>query len=270
PGHSIRMRLFGSITFAVTGTEMPYISHSHCTCFPASSLPLLLVNQNLVVKFGLTKASNTSATGLRISIPVLVTGTCLSCRFRWLVSVSGSISCSFIWVSSDFAFCLFLRLYLANYKAVNPPLDAAQTATDSAFAKHAGHIGLVSLLLLRSLGCLVQIGGKPIERAFPEFPILFNPLRCLFERFGIKLHFVHAAITSSPQQPGLFENAKMFGNRGQRHRVGSCEIGHTSIAPRKVRQNLPAGWISQRRKSLVQRPRRIFNHLVKYLPELLQ
>src|SRR5262249_20090736 len=182
PGHSIRMRLFGSITFAVTGTEMPYISHSHCTCFPASSLPLLLVNQNLVVKFGLTKASNTSATGLRISIPVLVTGTCLSCRFRWLVSVSGSISCSFIWVSSDFAFCLFLRLYLANYKAVNPPLDAAQTATDSAFAKHAGHIGLVSLLLLRSLGCLVQIGGKPIERAFPEFPILFNPLRCLFER----------------------------------------------------------------------------------------
>jgi hypothetical protein len=42
----------------VTCTETPYISQSHFTCLPGSSLPLLLVNQNLDVTAGSTKASN--------------------------------------------------------------------------------------------------------------------------------------------------------------------------------------------------------------------
>src|SRR5262245_28693372 len=84
PGHSMTMCLFGSMAFTVTEIEMLYISQSHWTCLPASSLPLPLVNQNFVVMSGLTKASNTSATGLRISIPVFVTGTCLSCRLSIL------------------------------------------------------------------------------------------------------------------------------------------------------------------------------------------
>src|SRR5215471_3256079 len=82
------MRLFGSITFAVTGIEIPYISQSHRTCFPASSLPLLLVNQNFVVISGSTKAQNTSATGLRMSMPVLVIGTCVRCRL-FILSLRG-------------------------------------------------------------------------------------------------------------------------------------------------------------------------------------
>src|SRR5882724_916190 len=78
PGHSTTIRRFGSIAFTATGIEMPYISHSHCTCWPASSRPLPLVNQNFVVTSGLTNASKTSATGLRMSMPVFVTGTCVS------------------------------------------------------------------------------------------------------------------------------------------------------------------------------------------------
>ena len=73
PGHSMTMRLFGSIAFALTGRAKLYISQAHCTNLPASSLPLLLVNQNFVVMSGLMKASKTSATGLRMSIPVLDT-----------------------------------------------------------------------------------------------------------------------------------------------------------------------------------------------------
>src|SRR5262249_33918564 len=80
PCHSMRMRLFGSMAFAATGIEMPYISQYHSTCLPVSSLPLLLVNQNFVVMSGLTNASNTSPTGLRMSIPVFAIGTCLSWR----------------------------------------------------------------------------------------------------------------------------------------------------------------------------------------------
>jgi hypothetical protein len=42
----------------------------------ASNLPLPLVNQNLAVMVGSTKASNTSATGLRMSISALAIGEC--------------------------------------------------------------------------------------------------------------------------------------------------------------------------------------------------
>jgi hypothetical protein len=72
--HSTRIRLFGSMDNTVTNAEAPYISHSHQSCLPASSLPLLFVNQNFVVMSGSTKASKTSPTGRRMSIPVLATG----------------------------------------------------------------------------------------------------------------------------------------------------------------------------------------------------
>jgi len=80
PDHSMRMRLFCSTSFTVTSEEALYISQLHVTCFPASNLPLLLVNQNLVVISGFIKASNTSATGFRISISALATGICVSWR----------------------------------------------------------------------------------------------------------------------------------------------------------------------------------------------
>src|SRR5262249_44359803 len=74
PRHSIAMCAFGSTTLTVTGTEWLYISQSHCSCLPGSSRPLLFVNQNFDVISGLTKASKTSPTGRRISIPALAAG----------------------------------------------------------------------------------------------------------------------------------------------------------------------------------------------------
>jgi hypothetical protein len=78
------MRRFGSIVFAVTGIETSYISQSHWMRLPASSRPLPFVNQNFEVMSGSTIASNTSATGLRTSIPVVATGVCVSC---WMAMV---------------------------------------------------------------------------------------------------------------------------------------------------------------------------------------
>ena len=75
------MRSFGSIDCTETSAETPYISHSHRTCFPASSLPLLFVNQNCVVSAGSTNARNTSAGGLRINIAVCIGGFCDSSSF---------------------------------------------------------------------------------------------------------------------------------------------------------------------------------------------
>jgi hypothetical protein len=57
----------------------------------------------------------------------------------------------------------------------------------------------------------------------------------------------------------------MFGNGRQRHVMRPCEIGNAPIAASQVRQNSPAGGISQGGESSVQRFRRIFNHLVKYV-----
>src|SRR5258708_23180354 len=67
--HSTSNFLFGISSFTTTREEMEYISQNHSTAFPFSSLPVLRVNQNWVLWSGLTKASKTSATGLRISIP---------------------------------------------------------------------------------------------------------------------------------------------------------------------------------------------------------
>jgi hypothetical protein len=47
------------------------------------------------------------------------------------------------------------------------------------------------------------------------------------------------------------------------------EVGDAPVAQRQVRQNLTARWIGQRGKSSVQRSRRIFNHLVKYLSKIV-
>jgi hypothetical protein len=49
--------------------------------------------------------------------------------------------------------------------------------------------------------------------------------------------------------------------------VRAGKVGDAPVAPRQMRQDLPARWISQRGKSSVQRFRRIFNHLVNYLAE---
>src|SRR5215216_7779261 len=62
-------------------------SQSHLTCFATSKGPLLFENQKCDVIAGLTSASNTCATGLRISICALATGAS---------SVSGMINSSLI------------------------------------------------------------------------------------------------------------------------------------------------------------------------------
>ena len=79
----MRIRLFFSMAFTSTWVETPYISQSHRTRLPASSLPLPLENQKRDVRAGSTNASNTSATGLRMSICALTTG-------AWIVFVMSS------------------------------------------------------------------------------------------------------------------------------------------------------------------------------------
>src|SRR5688572_26452688 len=81
------MRAFGSMTFTFTGTENLYISQVQVTCLPASNRPLPLLNQNLDVMAGFTNASNTSATGLRMSISALAIGfMATGCRPQCAVS----------------------------------------------------------------------------------------------------------------------------------------------------------------------------------------
>jgi hypothetical protein len=66
----------------MTSIDTSYISQSQRTGRPTSSDPLLPVNQNVIVISGLTIASKTSVTGLRMSMPVSDIGT----RVSWRVS----------------------------------------------------------------------------------------------------------------------------------------------------------------------------------------
>src|SRR5687767_4811022 len=62
------------ILFTCTWAEAPYISHDHVTVFPSNSLPVDLVNQNIIVIAGSIKALKTSSTGFLTSIWVSTMG----------------------------------------------------------------------------------------------------------------------------------------------------------------------------------------------------
>ena len=136
--------------------------------------------------------------------------------------------------------------------AANPPLELAPTAIHKAFAKQAGHIALFCSLRLWLLGGLFQICGQTIERPFPEFPIFLDPLRRLFERLGVQLHFVHASVAPPPQQSGFLQNAQMFRNRWQRHRVRPRQMRHALIATGEMGEDAAAGRIGQSRERPVE------------------
>src|SRR5262249_40918821 len=99
--HSTRIRRFCSTSLATTFMEWLYISQSHSTSLPGSNRPVPLVNQNFDVIAGSTKASNTSATFLRISFSALATrGRSLFILYHRLCVGIGSILMSIIYEGS--------------------------------------------------------------------------------------------------------------------------------------------------------------------------
>ena len=72
------------------------------------------------------------------------------------------------------------------------------------------------------------------------------------------------AVTAAPQEPGFLEDAKVFGDRGEGHRVGLGETGDALIATGEMGEDAAPGGVGQSGKSAIQGLRRIFNHLVKY------
>src|SRR5207248_11170722 len=59
----------------------------------------------------------------------------------------------------------------------------------------------------------LQIRGQAIERSLPEFTILLDPLRRLFQWPGLQLHFVNtpiAPITLAPKQSRFFQHSTVF------------------------------------------------------------
>src|SRR4029077_14068204 len=82
---------------------------------------------------------------------------------------------------------LCLKKFLTR-TAVTPPPEAVPATMTAVLAKQIGHMVLLRSFPRCGFGRRLQIIGQPIERALPEFPILFDPLRGLFERFGVELH----------------------------------------------------------------------------------
>jgi hypothetical protein len=75
---SKRIRRSFSTSLTETSAETSYISQSHLPVAPGTTLPLLFVNQNLVVMSGSTRAWNTSPGDRRMSIPTFTDGICVS------------------------------------------------------------------------------------------------------------------------------------------------------------------------------------------------
>jgi len=112
---------------------------------------------------------------------------------------------------------------------------------------------------------LFQIFSQAIERSFPKFSIVFDPLGGLLERLRVQFHFMNTSVTASAEESGLFQNAQMFRDRRQRHVVWAGEVSDATIAAGEMSEDVTTGRIGQSSESPIQRGRRIFNHLVKYI-----
>jgi hypothetical protein len=111
---------------------------------------------------------------------------------------------------------------------------------------------------------IFQVLVQPVQTAFPEPAVLFHPIGHLFHRLGLQFQRMHPATTPAPDQPRPFQDAQMLGNRRQRHRIRPGQIRHAPVTARQMLQNTPPRGISERRKSVIQRPRQTFNHMVNY------
>lgn len=98
-----------------------------------------------------------------------------------------------------------------------------------------------------------------------------NPAEGFLHRLGLKFHVELPANPAARQQAGLFEHAKMLGNRGQRHLERLGEIGDANLTLGETFQQAAAGGVGQRGEGEVELTGCIVNHLVKYyfrLPEM--
>ena len=93
-------------------------------------------------------------------------------RYSWslfvcIVSVSGSISCSFISVSSDFGSLLSMKFAEREY-GQSAAQGLAPAAINAMLAAHTGHIALISLPYVRLFCRLFQILSQSIEPILPR------------------------------------------------------------------------------------------------------
>jgi hypothetical protein len=71
-------------------------------------------------------------------------------------------------------------------------------------------------------------------------------------------------LAAASDEARFFQDAQVFRDRGQRHRMWSREMHHATVALREMGQDpLPRG-IGQCGERAIQHHRRMFNHLVNY------
>ena len=72
--------------------------------------------------------------------------------------------------------------------------------------------------------------GQPVETAFPEDVLAFDPLPSLLQRIGIHAQEVLTSFDASGDEASLFENAQVFRNCRQRHGVRLGKFRYACLA----------------------------------------
>ena len=72
--------------------------------------------------------------------------------------------------------------------------------------------------------------GQPVETAFPEDALAFDPLPSLLQRIGIHAQEVLTSFDAAGDEASLFENAQVFGNGGQGNGVWLGKLRHACLA----------------------------------------
>ena len=106
--------------------------------------------------------------------------------------------------------------------------------------------------------------GEGVELPLPEDPVARDPERGVFHGPPYEAAPVHPTVPLPGEKPRPFENPEVLGDGGERHVEGLRQLRHRGLAARQALEDRPAGRVRQGRKSGIEQPRHILNHMVKY------
>jgi hypothetical protein len=104
--------------------------------------------------------------------------------------------------------------------------------------------------------------GQGVELRVPENAVLADPLGHIFHRRGGEAAVVNTTVDGAGQQAGGFEDAKVFGNGGERDLKRFGELRDGGLAASQAGEDGAAGGVGESAESGVEGGRGIVNHMV--------
>src|SRR5687768_13866666 len=101
---------------------------------------------------------------------------------------------------------------------------------------------------------LVEQRVEPLVVAFPDLPVVLEPLRRVRERLALDPRRPALRLAAARDEPGALEHLQVLRHRRLRHREPLGQLRNGRIAGREPGEDRPAGRVRERRERRVEPP----------------